>query len=167
MKDQLALYRLDTALFDRIPEMDFIEGGETSAWLERKGRHTAELMMSAKVAVGDIFAALTTIMGVRFDGLMGRSGMAVGPTGPITFCAHITPGDLRTYIESIAQTQRFVGKTNDPDPNVAEKARRLEALADELGVGPGFGRILREIEQFLKEGQQGRGELIAVYARWS
>jgi hypothetical protein len=167
MKDQLALYRLDTGLFDKIPEMDFIEGGELSAWLERKGKHTAELMMSAKVAVGEILLALTTIMGVRFDGIVGRSGMAVGPTGPVTFCAHITDGELRTYIESLGQAQRCIGRQNDPDENVADKARRLDALAEQLGIGPKLKGLLREIEQFLGQGKGGRGELIAVYARWS
>ena len=165
MKDQLALYRLDDKLFRRLPQMDFIEGGEVAMYLERRGQHVAELMFSGGAA-GELLSALSTIMGVPLNGLMGQGGLALGPSGPLTFCAHLSPDNLTSFIDTLAQAQRDFGKESDADPNTAERARRLGQLAQRLGVGPRLPSLIAEIQHFLERGRSGKGALVAVYTHW-
>ena len=165
MKDQLALYRIEDKLFHRLPQMDFVEGGELAGFLERKGQHVAELMFSGG-ASGDILAALTTITGAPLNGLVGQSGLGVGPGGPLTFCAHIPPDVLKICIEALAEAQRDFGQAGDPDPNVRERAQRLDQLAARFGIGARLPSQLLEIQKFLERGRTGPGALVSVYTRW-
>ncbi len=164
MRDQLALYRLDEATLNRLPQMDFIEGAEVAQFLERKGRHVAELMYSGG-SVGALLKGLRAITGVKLDGLVGQSGMAIDPAGPLTFCSRIERGDLEAMLGALSQARRACGKGQDRDPNVAQMAQRLDDLAGTLGAGGRLPSLIREVETFL-EGARGMSGVVAAYTSW-
>ncbi len=165
MKDQLALYRLDPSTLERAIQMDFIEGAETASFIERKGQYIDELFLS--LAAGDLVGPLGTITGAPFAALLGKKGEPLGPTGPYTYCTRIPAPDLDLILRGIELAQRSLGRTTDPDEQVATRAKRLAALAADLGVGAALSQHLQSLERFLQKGSKGTGTtLIAVYTRW-
>jgi hypothetical protein len=166
MEDQLALYLLDQATLERAAAMDFIEGSETAAFLERKGQFLAELFLDGGAGAGALLGPLGVITGTPLQALVGKGGEPLGPTGPYTFCTRIPADDLELQLRGLSLAQRALGQANAADPQVAERARRLVALAQDTGLGPALARELQQIERFLETGRGARGAIIAVYSRW-
>lgn len=160
MKDQLAMYAVDDALFQKLPEMDFIEGGEVSIFLERKGRHVAEFITEGDGSIGEVLTGLQAIMGAPFGDVIGRNNAAVGPTGPHTFCGHVDAGTLQLLVRTTGEARRLVGKDDD------ERGKRLKQLELQQGHDGWFSRLLPALERFLGKGSAAPGKVITVYERW-
>ncbi len=160
MKDQLAMYAVDDTLFQKLPEMDFIEGGEVAIFLERKGRHVAEFITEGDGSVGDVLTGLQTIMGAPFGDVIGRNQAAIGPTGPTTFCGHVDAGTLELLVRTLGEARRIMGKEDD------ERAARLAELESRAGHAGWFARLFPAMERFLGKGKSASGKVITVYERW-
>ncbi len=165
MKDQMALYRLESTRFEAAKEMDFIGGDEVAAYLERKGHYIGDLLVS-QGAIGDLIAGLAAIFGDLFLALLGKKGPVLGPPGPYVFCTHLESDTLHWILKSLAQARSVLGRHDDSNPTVAQRAQRLAQLGKQLQIEAHLRQLLQQLGQFLESGRQGAGALLVVYTRW-
>jgi hypothetical protein len=160
MKDQLAFYQLDDRLFDQAEGMDFVEGSEVAAFLERRGRIVTELLLERAPSAGELLEGLSGLLGGAFRPLIGRGGEPLGPPGPHTFCTVISDGDLSAMRKALAKARQALGRDRDSD-----LADRLAQLTTKLKLTGSLGPVLRDLDEFLEHARAAQGVLIAVYSR--
>jgi hypothetical protein len=165
MKDQLAFYQLDDRLFDQAEGMDFVEGSEVAAFLERRGRIVTELLLERAPSAGELLEGLSGLLGGAFRPLIGRGGESLGPPGPHTFCTVISDGDLSAMRKALAKARQALGRDRDHDPQTADLADRLAQLTTKLKLTGSLGPVLRDLDEFLEHARAAQGVLIAVYSR--
>ena len=157
MKDSLAIYWIEREQFDRMKGMDFIEGGETAMFLERRAHHIAEFITEGDGPVGEVLSGLQPILGAPFGDMLGRNDAGVGPGGPHTFCGHLGSDSLEAMLGALVRGQSLLGK---------EEGAPLLALESRLGPPGWFARLLPALARFLRAARGANGPVVCVYTRW-
>ncbi len=157
MIDNLALYSLSQPLFDGLGDEDIVGDKELAQFIERRGKFIADIYFD-RVSIKDVCGGVATAMGGSVDGLIGRAGLGLEPSGPVSFTSHIPPDALTLISKTLSQAQGALRDSGHP-ANAA-----LVALNTD--VGGQLSNVLRRLERFLGDGRGKPGALIALYTKW-
>lgn len=161
MMDQLALYRVDPDVLDKILASSLIADRELVEYVERRGRFINDLFLDGK-SVGKLLASLSTILGAPLDALVRRTALTLEPSGPVTWTARIDEGTCTLLIKALARARRLMSDPSE-DPGVGQ---RLAQLAVEFGGPSQTANSLHQIQRQLEQARGGKGDLVSVFTCW-
>jgi len=161
MMDQLALYRVDPDVLDKILGTSLLADRELVEYIERRGRFVNDLFLDGK-SVGKLLAALSTILGIPLDALVHRTDLTLEPSGPVTWTSRIPEGTLTLLLKGLGRARRLLSDPSE-DPGVAN---RLAQLAVDFGGASQTANALHQIQRQLEAARGGKGDLVSVFTCW-